>query len=163
MSTDRLSFDLSADDLDTGFKLAPEGWAKVEIDDVEEKESSNGNAQYVVYYKSLDEKFTGTIRDYVTITQKAIGNMLNLAKTCGFPVPSVEKPGKFVVPPADDFIGKELEINIIHVEDSKGKTDDDGNIVKYSNVKFAGRKPVGGVSKAKAPVKGKAKAGGFAL
>lgn len=166
MSNDRLSFDLSASDLDTGFKLAPEGWAQVEIKDVQEQDSSNGNPQYVVEYKSLDERFTGTVRDYVTITAKAVGNILNLAKTAGFPVPSKEAPGKFEVPPADDLIGKEMEILIVHNEDSKGKTDDDGNPIKYANVKFAGRRPIGGAAKApagkKAPAKG-AKAGGFSL
>lgn len=51
MANERLSFDLTSDDLDTGFKLAPAGWAHVEIDNVEEQDSSNGNPQYVVYYK----------------------------------------------------------------------------------------------------------------
>lgn len=144
MSTDsRLSFDLTAEDLDTGFKLTPEGWYQVEIDDCDENESSNGNPQYIVKYKSLDESFKGTIWDYVTITQAAIQNIHSLVRATGFPVPTKDKPGKFVIPETDELIGKELQIEIIHEGDWKGATDDDGNVIKRAKVRFGGRKKIG--------------------
>jgi len=139
----RLSFDLTSEDLETGFKLTPEGWYQVEIDSCEESESSNGNVQYIVKYKSLDDSFKGTIWDYVTITQAAIRNIHSLVRAAGFPVPTQEKPGKFIIPETDDLIGKELQIEIVHEDDYKGTTDDDGNVIKRAKVRFGGRKKIG--------------------
>ena len=70
---DRQSFDLTSEDLDTSFKLVPEVWYTVEIDDCEDDlESSNGNQQYLIKYKSVDESFKGTIWDYVAVTKSSI-------------------------------------------------------------------------------------------
>lgn len=145
MSTDsRLSFDLTSEDLDTSFKLTPEGWYTVEIDDVDDDlESSNGNPQYLVKYKSLDDSFKGTIWDYIAITQSSIQNIMSLVRATGFPVPTKEKPGKFIIPEGDELIGKELQIEIIHEDDWKKATDDDGNIIRRAKVRFGGRKKIG--------------------
>lgn len=175
--TERQSFDLTAEDLDTTRPLAPEGWHTVEIDDVEDDlETSNGNPQYLVKYKWLDESiFKGQLWDYIAVTKASIQNIVSLSRAAGLPVPTKEKPGKYELPDADDLIGKVIQIQIEHKDDYKGATDDDGNVIKRAGVKFAGRKKEGEkVGKAapkattgKAPAKGtKAKAAetdGFSL
>ena len=176
--TERPSFDLTAEDLDTTRKLVPEGWHTVEIDDVEDdRETSNGNLQYLVKYKSVDESFRGTLWDFIAITKPSIQNIMSLSRATGNPVPTKEKPGPYTPPEADDLIGKELQIEVIHVDNHKGETDDDGNVIKNAQVRFGGRKKVGEkVGKtaakattkagAKAPAKGKAAAAetdGFSL
>lgn len=176
--TERASFDLTAEDLDTTRKLVDEGWHTVEIDDVDdERETSNGNQQYLVKYKSTNESFKGQLWDYIAVTQSSVQNILSLARAAGLPVPTKEKPGKFVLPDPDDLIGKIIQIEVIHEDDYKGATDDDGNTIKHAKVRFAGRKkegekvgktPAKATTKAgaKAPAKGKAAAAetdGFSL
>lgn len=177
---DRQSFDLTSEDLDTSFKLVPEGWYTVEIDDCEDDlESSNGNLQYLIKYKSVDESFKGTVWDYVAVTKSSIQNIMSVSRAVGLPVPTKDKPGPYTPPEADDIIGKELQIEIVHEDDHKGATDDDGNVIKRAKVRFAGRKKVGEkvgktpaksttkAGAAKAPAKGKAAAAaetdGFSL
>lgn len=156
----RLSFDLTDEDFKSGFSLAPEGWHTVTIEEGEEGESSNGNLQYILKYKSTNDSFAGTVRDYVTITQKTIGNVAKLVSSTGAtPVPSPADPS---IPEIDDLIGKELQINIEHNADRNGKTDENGKVIKYANVKYFGYRPAGapGTAKAKSAAK---KAGGFSL
>lgn len=142
--TERASFDLTAEDLDTTRKLVDEGWHTVEIDDVDDElETSNGNQQYLVKYKSVDESFKGQLWDYIAVTQKSIQNILSLSRAAGLPVPTKEKPGKFVLPDPDDLIGKVIQVEVIHEDDHKGTTDDDGNVIKRAKVRFAGRKKEG--------------------
>ena len=141
-SSTRPTFDLSAEDLDTSFKLAPEGWHKVEIDEAEETESKNGDPQFILKYKSLDESFTGKVWDYITVTKKSIQNIMSLSRAIGDKVPTVANPGPYTLPDADDLVGKELQIEIIHEDDYQKKTDDDGNIIKRAKVRFAGRKGI---------------------
>ena len=164
---DRQSFDLTSEDLDTTRKLVPEGWHTVEIDDVEDDlESSNGNLQYLVKYKSVDESFKGTLWDYIAVTKASIQNIMSLSRAVGMEVPTKAKPGPYTPPEADDLIGKELQIEVIHEDDHKGATDDEGVVLKRAKVRYAGRKKVGEkVGKApaksttgKAPAKGKAAA-----
>lgn len=165
--TERQSFDLTAEDLDTTRKLVPEGWHTVEIDDAEDDlETSNGNLQYLVKYKSADESFKGQLWDYIAVTKASIQNIMSLSRAVGLEVPTKEKPGKFTPPEADDLIGKELQIEVIHEDDHKGATDDEGNVIRRAKVRFAGRKKIGEkVGKApakattgKAPAKGASKA-----
>jgi hypothetical protein len=169
---ERESFDLTSEDLDTSFKLIPEGWYTVEIDDVDDElESSNGNKQYLVKYKSVDEAFKGTQWDYIAVTKSAIQNIMSLSRAAGLPVPTKEKPGKYTLPDPDDLIGKVIQIEIVHEDDYKGATDDDGNVIRRAKVRFAGRKkegekvgktPAKSTTKAGAPAKGKAPARGKA-
>lgn len=162
--TERESFDLTSEDLDTSFKLVPEGWHTVEIDDCEDDlESSNGNQQYLIKYKSVDESFKGTLWDYVAVTKASIQNIMSVSRAVGMPVPTKEKPGKYTPPEADDLIGKELQIEVVWEDDYKGATDDEGVVLKRAKVRFAGRKKVGEktgtpASKAKGAVKAGAKA-----
>lgn len=166
--TERPTFDLSAADLDTGFKLAPEGWHKVEIDEAEETVNAKGNTQFILKYKSLDETFTGKIWDYVTVTKPAIQNIMSVSRALGHDVPTKAKPGVYTLPEADDLVGKELQIEIVHQEDYQKRTDDDGNIIMRAQVRFGGRKGINektGVPASKTGVKAapaKAK-GGFAV
>jgi hypothetical protein len=168
--TERPSFDLTAEDLDTSFKLPDEGWHTVEIDEAEETESKNGDLQYIVKYKSVDDTFKGKVWDYITVTKKSIQNIMSLSRAIGEDVPTKAKPGPYTPPDADDLVGKELQIEIIHEPDFNKKTDDEGNIIIRSKVRFAGRKRVGektGVPDSKktgvkAPAKAKA-AGGFSV
>lgn len=164
---DRLSFDLTAADLDTSFKLAPEGWHKVVVDNAEfTEDNGKGNPQFTIWYKSTDDAFDGTVREWLTVTQKSINNAVNLAKVTGTGTVPGPDGGQFVLPDADDLVGKELEIKVVHRE-SDTKTDDDGNPIKFANVAFAGRRKVGAGAKAGTAAKGgKAvakKAGGFSL
>lgn len=157
--TERASFDLTAEDLDTTRKLVPEGWHEVEIDDVDDDlETSNGNQQYLVKYKSTDESFKGQLWDYIAVTQKSIQNILSLSRAAGLAVPTKEKPGKFVLPDPDDLIGKVIQIEVIHEDDHKGATDDDGNVIQRAKVRFAGRKKQG-EKVGKTPAKETTKAG----
>lgn len=174
---DRQSFDLTSEDLDTTRKLVPEGWHTVEIDDCEDDlETSNGNLQYLVKYKSVDESFKGQLWDYIAVTKASIQNIMSLSRAVGLEVPTKEKPGPYTPPEADDVIGKELQIEVIWENDHKGATDDEGVVLKRAKVRFAGRKKIGEkVGKtpakattkagAKAPAKGKAAAAesGFSL
>lgn len=170
---ERESFDLTSEDLDTSFKLIPEGWHTVEIDDVDDElESGNGNKQYLVKYKSVDESFKGTQWDYIAITKPSIQNIMSLSRAAGLAVPTKEKPGKFTLPDPDDLIGKVIQIEIIHEDDWKGASDDDGNVIRRAKVRFAGRKKEGekvgktpakattkaGAATKRAPAKGKAAA-----
>lgn len=165
--TERPSFDLTAEDLDTSFKLADEGWHTVEIDEAEETESKNGDLQYIVKYKSTNDSFKGKIWDYITVTQKSIQNIMSLSRAIGDPVPTKAKPGKYVTPDADNLVGKELQIEIIHEPDYNKKTDDEGNIITRAKVRYAGRKKVGektGVPASKTGAAGKkAASSGFAV
>lgn len=159
MTDERESFDLTSEDLDTSFKLVPEGWHTVEIDDVDDElESSNGNKQYLVKYKSVDGSWKGTQWDYIAITKSAIQNIMSLSRAVGLPVPTKEKPGKFTLPDPDDLIGKVIQIEIVHNDDYKGATDDEGNVIKRAQVRFAGRKKEG-EKVGKTPAKATTKAG----
>lgn len=166
--TERPTFDLTAEDLDTSFQLPAEGWHTVEIDEAEETESKKGDPQYIVKYKSVDESFKGKIWDYITVTKPAIQNIMSLSRAIGDTVPTKANPGTYTLPDADDLVGKELQIEIIHEDDYNKKTDDEGNIIRRAKVKFAGRKKVGektGVPASKSGVKAPAKkaAGGFSV
>jgi hypothetical protein len=182
VTDERESFDLTAEDLDTTRKLVDEGWHTVEIDDVDDElETSNGNKQYLVKYKSVNESFKGTMWDYIAVTKSAIQNIMSLSRSAGLAVPTKEKPGKYTLPDPDDLIGKIIQIEVVHEDDYKGTTDDDGNVLKRAKVRFAGRKKEGekvgktpakattkaGAAAKKAPAKGKAAASddedGFSL
>lgn len=169
MTNERPTFTLTAEDLDTSFKLADEGWHTVEIDEAEETESKNGDPQFIVKYKSTNDSFKGTVWDYITVTKKSIQNIMSLSRAIGDKVPTMANPGVYTLPEADDLVGKELQIEIIHEDDYQKKTDDDGNIIRRAKVRYAGRKKVGektGVPASKAGGKtpaAKAKAGGFAV
>ena len=160
MSVDeRETFDLTSEDLDTGFKLVPEGWHTVEIDDVDDDlVSGNGNKQYLVKYKSVDGTFKGTQWDYIAITKPSIQNIMSLSRACGLPVPTKAKPGKYTLPDPDDLIGKVIQIEIVHNDDFNKATDDEGNIIKRAQVKFASRKKEG-EKVGKTPAKATTKAG----
>lgn len=174
MSVDeRETFDLTSEDLDTTRKLVDEGWHTVEIDDVDDElETSNGNKQYLVKYKSVDETFKGQQWDYIAVTKPSIQNIMSLSRAAGLAVPTKEKPGKYTLPDPDDLIGKVIQIEIIHEDDYKGATDDDGVVLKRAKVRFAGRKKEGekvgktpakattkaGAATKRAPAKGKAAA-----
>lgn len=163
--TERPTFDLTAEDLDTSFKLAPEGWHTVEIDEAEESVNRNGNTQYLVKYKSLDDSFKGKVWDFITVTKASLQNIMSLSRAIGDTVPTKANPGKYTLPDADDLVGKELQIEIVHNDDHKKQTDEDGNIIKRAQVRYAGRKKVGektGVPASKATGTKKA-AGGFAV
>lgn len=164
--TERPTFDLTAEDLDTSFKLAPEGWHTVEIDEAEESVNSNGNTQYLVKYKSTNDSFKGKIWDFITVTKGSIQNIMSLSRAIGDTVPTKANPGSYTLPDPDDLVGKELQIEIVHNDDYKKQTDDEGKIIKRAQVRYAGRKKVGektGVPASKAGAPAKAKAGGFAV
>jgi hypothetical protein len=156
---ERESFDLTAEDLDTTRKLVAEGWHTVEIDDVDDElVTSNGNKQYLIKYKSVDEAFKGTFWDYVAVTKAAIQNIMSVSRAAGLPVPTKEKPGKYTLPDPDDLIGKVIQIEVVHEDDHKGATDDEGVVIKRAKVRFAGRKKEG-EKVGKTPAKATTKAG----
>jgi hypothetical protein len=167
--TERPTFDLSAEDLDTSFKLPDEGWHEVVIDDAEENVKENGNLQYLIKYKSLNDTFKGTVWDFVTVTKPSIQNIMSVSRSAlGIDTPTKAKPGPYTPPDADDLIGKELQIEIVHNDDYNKKTDEEGKIIKRAQVRFAGRKRIGektGVpaSKAGGKAPAKAKATGFSV
>lgn len=160
----RLSFDLTDEDFE-GFKLAEEGWHNVEITEGEEVQSSNGNLQYKLKYRSTDDTFKGTVQEFLTITPKTIRNVATFCKAAEADViPTTADPS---IPEVDDLIGKTLAINIEHNEDSNGKTDEDGKVRVYANVKFFGYRTVSANKGVKTSSGAKAKAGaksaGFSL
>lgn len=166
--TERPTFDLTAEDLDTSFKLPAEGWHDVVIDDAEENVKPNGNTQYLLKYKSINDTFKGTVWDFVTVTAKSIQNIMSVSRAIGEEVPTKAKPGKYTLPDPEDLIGKELQIKIEHNPDFNGKTDDEGNILIRAQVGFGygARKRIGektGVPASKAGAPAKAKATGFAV
>jgi hypothetical protein len=144
--TERITFNLTAEDLDTSFQLPAEGWHDVVIDDAEFEESNrNGNPQYLLKYKSTNDSFKGTQWDWITVTQKAIQNIMSVSRAIGDKVPTKAEPGEYTLPDVDDLIGKELQIKIEHAPDRNGKEDDDGNVITRASVAygFSGRKKIG--------------------
>lgn len=159
MTEERETFDLTSEDLDTSFKLVPEGWHLVTIDDVDDDlVSGNGNKQYLVKYKSADESWKGTQWDYIAITKASIQNIMSLSRAVGLEVPTKAKPGKYTLPDPDDLIGKTIQIEIVHEDDHKGAEDDEGNVIRRAKVRFGGRKKEG-EKVGKAPAKATTAAG----
>lgn len=166
--TERPTFDLTAEDLDTSFKLPEEGWHEVVIDDAEDEINKNDNLQYLIKYKSLNDSFKGTVWDWVTVTKPAIQNIMSVSRSAlNIDTPTKAKPGPYTPPDSEDLIGKELQIEIVHVDDRQGRKDDEGNVIKRAQVRFAGRKRIGektGVPASKAGAKAPAKKStGFAV
>lgn len=160
MSNARISFSLTDEDAKgSSFEPAPAGDYDVVVDNVEEaevkKEGPNlGKPMYVVYFKSLDESFTGTQRTYACLWYEARFTIVDLMKATGFKV----EAGELNIPEADEFIGKEVTIKLA-VEDYKTNDGDDAQRNAVKSIKAIGGKKA---ATKKAPAKGKA-AGGFAL
>ena len=159
MTNARISFDLTESDAEgSAFAVAPAGEYDVVIDNVEEAESKSpknlGKPMYVVYFKSLDESFTGTQRTYACLWYEARYTIVDLMKASGFKV----EAGKLEIPDADDFIGKEVTIKLA-VETYTNKDGDEAERNAVKSIKAIGGKKA---PAKKAAAKGKA-AGGFAL
>lgn len=162
MTNARLSFNITDEDVaGKSFEPVPADWYDVTIDNVEEAESksekNNGKPMYVVYFKSLDERFNGTQRTHACLWYEARFTIIDLMKATGFKV----EAGELSIPDADEFIGKELAIKLT-VEDYTNK---DGEEAKRNNVKSfraLGTAPKTAAGAKKAAAKGKA-SGGFAL
>ena len=169
--TERRTFNLTSEDLDTSFKLPDEGWHDVVIEEAEENINNNGNTQYLLKYKSINETFKGLVWDFVTVTDKSIQNIMSVSRAIGETVPTKANPGPYTLPEADDLIGKELQVKIEHVPDYNKKTDDEGNILIRAQVGYGygSRKRIGektGVPASKGGGKAapkKAAASGFAV
>lgn len=162
MTNARISFNISEEDVvGRTFEPVEAGWYDVTIDNVEEAESKSekntGKPMYIVDFKSLDEKFTGKQRTYACLWYEARFTIVDLMKATGFKVVA----GDLEIPPADDFIGKELSIKLA-IEDYTTKEGEKSKRNTIKEYRALGTAPKTAAAAKKAAAKGKA-AGGFAL
>lgn len=119
------------------FVVVPEGRYDVEIVEAEEAEK-NDKTFYKFKMKSLDESFAGLLFFDMYITAGTIIRAVKgIVKAAGLePVPT---PDDLRVPEADDFVGRELNVEVKH---TKGEGKHEGKT--FANVELFGVKPVGG-------------------
>ena len=135
-----------------GFQPVPEGRYDVEIVEAEEVDGYKNGAHYKLQLKSLDDSFAGLLFFDLYITPGTlIRAVKGIVEAAGLePVPSKDDQR---VPDADDFVGRELNVEVKH---TKGKGKHEGKT--FANVQLFGIKPVGGGGGAK-----KSAGGGFDL
>lgn len=122
-----------------GFTLAPEGRHDVEIVEAEEVDGYSKGAHYKLKLKSLDESFVGLLFFDLYITAGTIIRAVKgIVEAAGLePVPTKDD---LRVPEADDFVGRELNVEVKH-EKYEAK---DGTEKTAAKVVLFGVKPVGG-------------------
>ena len=135
-----------------GFEVIPEGRYDVEIVESEEVEGYAKGAHYKMKLKSLDQSFSGLLFFDLYVTPGTIIRAVKgIVKSAGLePVPSPEDQS---IPEAEDFIGRELNVQVKHTDGEgkhEGKT--------FANVDLFSIKPVGGGGATK-----KSAGGGFDL
>lgn len=121
-----------------GFEVVPEGRYDVEIVEAEEVDGYAKGAHYKLKLKSLDESFAGLLFFDLYITSGTIIRAVKgIVEAAGLePVPSKDD---LRVPEADDFVGRELNVEVKH---TKGEGKHEGKT--FANVNLFGVKPVGG-------------------
>lgn len=121
-----------------GFEVVPEGRYDVEIVEAEEVDGYAKGAHYKLKLKSLDESFAGLLFFDLYITSGTIIRAVKgIVEAAGLePVPSKDD---LRVPEADEFVGRELNVEVKH---TKGEGKHEGKT--FANVNLFGVKPVGG-------------------
>lgn len=95
----------------------------------------SGSPQVLVGYKVTDEKDESNgrqITGYYSLTQKAIGRLLNVLAACGV---ELDAKGNFA---ASALVGKKLSINIVQNSYADGKNPVTGEAIMKTNVKVVG-------------------------
>lgn len=132
----RLTFDLTEDQATEGggFELTEPGTYDVEIAEAEMQNSKDkGTLGYKIKYKSVDDSFKGYVFEDVWITPGTLlkGLKAFIKATGRGPIPTREDQS---IPEADDLIGAELTITVIH---------ETYNDVERAKVKGFSHKPLG--------------------
>lgn len=119
-ASDRISFDVTADDLADGFAPIPEGWysgtiVKVETKHVQKEGDNKGKPFYSIRIKiteAADEENEGKVGSNAFVNAMlwhgAHFTIVGLAKALGL----VKKAGKFTVPEPDDLVGEEVDFKV---------------------------------------------------
>lgn len=113
----RIAFDLTEEDFnESGGAFAPiePGTYNVEISEAEMTNSSQkGTLGYSLRYKSVDDSFKGNLFENIWITPKTLGKSVKqfLRAAGRGPLPTLEDPS---IPEADELIGAELTVTVIH-------------------------------------------------
>lgn len=149
------------------FAPLPAAWYKVEIEDVEEKESKSsknlGKPMYKYKLKVVGGDHDGRMLFVqACLWKEAIFTQVNIQKAVGIaPAEPVNGKVPFIIADEDDLIGKEMLVRVIQkdkyvAEGEDPEVDENGQPVKDNEVKSF--KPAGATSPAAAKG-GKAKAG----
>lgn len=112
----RIAFDLTEEDFneDGGYAPIEPGTYDVEIVEAEMTNSSKkGTLGYSLRYKSADDRFKGMLFENVWITPKTLGKSVKqfIRATGRTPLPTLDDPS---IPLAEDLIGAELTVTVIH-------------------------------------------------
>jgi hypothetical protein len=157
------------------FKPLPAAWYDVEIDEVEEKESTStknpGKPMYKYKLKVVGGDHDGRIL-FVTacLWQEAIYTQVDIQKALGIePEDLGNGKKKFVIADEDDLVGKELKVRVIQKDKyvkpgEQPEKNEDGSLVQDNEVKsFKARGAATPGTKAKAKAGAKQSDGSFAL
>lgn len=92
------------------FPLLPEGTYVVRVVDASEGTSSNGNPQIIVDLEVVDGEQKGqTLRDWITVTEKALGRVKGILAALRYEIPD----GDFELP-SSALIGRTASVLVRH-------------------------------------------------
>lgn len=120
-----------------GFPVLDEGVYGAKIFSATESKSKAGNDMYVIDYKIIDGPKAAMGRKqraWYVITSNALFGIIGLNKAVGFPYPTKDTPeGEFEFADAEDYLGKNVNINIVQ-EDYESVDEETGeDVVKQRN------------------------------
>lgn len=140
--SERLTFDLSANEASTGdpYSPLPEGSYDVIIDDVTDKPAKSGKAMYTLTYKVEGGDQDGkTHRDYSVLSSGALFTQVSIQKALEmddtFTRDAEGKITNIEIASPDELIGKRLNITIRH-------KDGEYNGEKVVNANVSSRRPI---------------------
>lgn len=112
-----------------------EGIYSATVYDAKEAVSKAGNDMYVLDFKITDgpEGIGRKVRSWFTIKADALFSLIALHKALDFPYPNKETPaGEFEFPDADEYLGKEVNLQIVQ-EPYASVDDDDNEVTLFRN------------------------------
>lgn len=120
---------------ESGFTPLPAGIYAATVYDAKEAVSKAGNDMYVLDFKITDgpEGVGRKIKSWFTVKADALFSLIALHKAVGFPYPDKNTPaGEFDFPDADEYLGKEVNIQIT-LEPYQSVDDDGEEVTLFRN------------------------------
>lgn len=120
---------------ESGFTPLPAGIYAATVYDAKEAVSKAGNDMYVLDFKITDgpEGIGRKIKSWFTVKADALFSLIALHKAVDFPYPDKNTPaGEFEFPDADDYLGKEVNIQIT-LEPYQSVDDDGEEVTLFRN------------------------------
>ena len=99
------------------------------------KDSRAGNPMYEITFKITEgpEGIGRQVRGWFTLTPKALFKVVELNKAVGFPYPTKDTPaGEFEFNDADDYLSKQVNIQLVQEPYESVEEDEDGNEVEIT-------------------------------